>query len=301
MSSHNTPINSKYAKAVRTMNTKANNIGTDEFATTKTNTMTGTFLMRKLMSSHELRGSHDQKKEASAITPVKAKIENLHMRSQSVTNINNTAYSSQKSNPSMTYTPRQSGLKSNSSVRTPLPIGKRLFSNSANGINDNNSTATKTATRNKKTVDDEAVKLRDNSEISNLSVAVRVRPMNVKECGTPNVSNVVNVDGNELTISNAGVSHHFYYDHVFWSCNENHENYANQEAVFQGTAMSLVDNAYAGYNACLFAYGQTGSGKSYSMMGIENGMYIRVSQLLKLGLSSISHLGHVCRLFLCRQ
>ena len=28
-----------------------------------------------------------------------------------------------------------------------------------------------------------------------------------------------------------------------------------------------MDNAFAGYNACLFAYGQTGSGKSYSVVG----------------------------------
>ena len=34
---------------------------------------------------------------------------------------------------------------------------------------------------------------------------------------------------------------------------------------FQG--IEVLDNAFAGYNACLFAYGQTGSGKSYSVVG----------------------------------
>ena len=29
----------------------------------------------------------------------------------------------------------------------------------------------------------------------------------------------------------------------------------------------MLDNAYEGFNACLFAYGQTGSGKSYSVVG----------------------------------
>ena len=29
----------------------------------------------------------------------------------------------------------------------------------------------------------------------------------------------------------------------------------------------ILDNAWKGYNCCLFAYGQTGSGKSYSMVG----------------------------------
>lgn len=29
----------------------------------------------------------------------------------------------------------------------------------------------------------------------------------------------------------------------------------------------MLENAFNGYNACLFAYGQTGSGKSYSIVG----------------------------------
>lgn len=29
----------------------------------------------------------------------------------------------------------------------------------------------------------------------------------------------------------------------------------------------MLDNAFQGFNACLFAYGQTGSGKSYSIVG----------------------------------
>ena len=33
----------------------------------------------------------------------------------------------------------------------------------------------------------------------------------------------------------------------------------------------MVDNAYDGYNACVFAYGQTGSGKTYTMMGTQVG------------------------------
>jgi len=31
--------------------------------------------------------------------------------------------------------------------------------------------------------------------------------------------------------------------------------------------VDVLDNAFSGYNACLFAYGQTGSGKSYSIVG----------------------------------
>ncbi|XP_034098065.2 kinesin-like protein KIF14 [Drosophila albomicans] len=115
------------------------------------------------------------------------------------------------------------------------------------------------------------------AEESNMIVAVRVRPLNTLECTRANVSNVVNVHGhNELSVqsgssadASAGVSHYFSYDQVYYSCDPERKNYADQLAVFAGTAQPLIDTAFDGYNACLFAYGQTGSGKSYSMMGIE--------------------------------
>ena len=49
--------------------------------------------------------------------------------------------------------------------------------------------------------------------------------------------------------------------------------YADQNKVFEDLVSfseslfyqgnEVLDNAFEGYNACLFAYGQTGSGKSY--------------------------------------
>lgn len=134
------------------------------------------------------------------------------------------------------------------------------------------------------TVDDLKSQKDDPSEISKISVAVRVRPMNSKECSKPSVSNVVSVQGSEVIVlagttadSSAGVTHRFQYDQAFWCCNQEHDTFANQEDVFRGTAMPLLDNAFDGYNACLFAYGQTGSGKSYSMMGIDVGKLDRIN------------------------
>ncbi len=43
--------------------------------------------------------------------------------------------------------------------------------------------------------------------------------------------------------------------------------YADQDAVFNDLGKGVLNNAYEGFNSCLFAYGQTGSGKSYSMVG----------------------------------
>ena len=36
------------------------------------------------------------------------------------------------------------------------------------------------------------------------------------------------------------------------------EKFSDQEHVFQSLGVELLDNAFAGYNACIFAYGQTG-------------------------------------------
>jgi len=43
--------------------------------------------------------------------------------------------------------------------------------------------------------------------------------------------------------------------------------YADQKKVFDDLGQGVLNNAYEGYNSCLFAYGQTGAGKSYSMVG----------------------------------
>ena len=40
---------------------------------------------------------------------------------------------------------------------------------------------------------------------------------------------------------------------------------------FSDLGTGVVDNAFNGYNVCVFAYGQTGSGKTYTMMGSEGG------------------------------
>lgn len=43
--------------------------------------------------------------------------------------------------------------------------------------------------------------------------------------------------------------------------------FIGQEDVYAKVGSGVVQNAFDGYNACIFAYGQTGSGKSYTMMG----------------------------------
>lgn len=62
----------------------------------------------------------------------------------------------------------------------------------------------------------------------------------------------------------------FAFDHCFYSTDPNANHFACQEKVFDCVGRDILDNAFQGYNACIFAYGQTGSGKSYTMMGTQD-------------------------------
>ena len=59
----------------------------------------------------------------------------------------------------------------------------------------------------------------------------------------------------------------FAFDKSYWSFNKSDKHFADQHNLFDDLGKPLLDNAFQGYNNCIFAYGQTGSGKSYSMMG----------------------------------
>ncbi|XP_035771964.1 kinesin-like protein KIF13B [Neolamprologus brichardi] len=112
---------------------------------------------------------------------------------------------------------------------------------------------------------------------SNVKVAVRVRPMNRREKDLKTKC-VVEMDGKQTVLHPALTSMStadprnqpkvFAYDYCFWSMDDSQKDkFAGQDVVFQCLGESLLDNAFMGYNACIFAYGQTGSGKSYTMMG----------------------------------
>ncbi|KAJ9627131.1 hypothetical protein H2203_003592 [Taxawa tesnikishii (nom. ined.)] len=59
----------------------------------------------------------------------------------------------------------------------------------------------------------------------------------------------------------------FAFDKSYWSFDRKDPHFAGQDDLFADLGKPLLENAFQGYNNCIFAYGQTGSGKSYSMMG----------------------------------
>ncbi|XP_067303985.1 kinesin-like protein KIF13A isoform X1 [Pseudorasbora parva] len=109
-----------------------------------------------------------------------------------------------------------------------------------------------------------------------VKVAVRVRPMNRREIEL-STKCVVEMEENQTILhpppsntkgENRKQPKVFAFDHCFWSMDEsNIPKYAGQEVVFKCLGEGILENAFQGYNACIFAYGQTGSGKSFSMMG----------------------------------
>nr|KAF7402143.1 hypothetical protein H0235_015479 [Vespula pensylvanica] len=114
---------------------------------------------------------------------------------------------------------------------------------------------------------DEAIE----GENSNLTVGIRVRPLNLKELSEMKIASVINIDGQNISVDCETSLHRFTYDHCFASYSDSSmPKHASQEVIFNTMVLPLVQNAFEGYNVCLFAYGQTGSGKSYSMMGIES-------------------------------
>ncbi|XP_044181974.1 LOW QUALITY PROTEIN: kinesin-like protein KIF13B [Acropora millepora] len=117
---------------------------------------------------------------------------------------------------------------------------------------------------------------------SKVKVAVRVRPFNRRETemGT---KCVVDMDETQTMLFAGGLRDRkhtktFAFDHCFWSMDENNSKYASQEKVYKYLGSDVLENAFEGYNACIFAYGQTGSGKTFTMMGShdQNGLIPRL-------------------------
>lgn len=130
--------------------------------------------------------------------------------------------------------------------------------------------------------------------MSSVKVAVRVRPFNDRE-KKMNAQLCISMEGKQTTIENfddpKGGRKTFSFDYSYWShdCFENDETgysrpltskYADQQRLYNEIGKEVLNNAYEGYNACLFAYGQTGSGKSYSMVGYgaNKGIIVRACE-----------------------
>ena len=130
--------------------------------------------------------------------------------------------------------------------------------------------------------------------VGNIKVVVRVRPLNGREVQR-NAKCVVQMkDAQTILVpppeaeerlrkggmKGADGQKTFAFDKSYWSFDRKDPHFAGQDNLFDDLGKPLLDNAFQGYNNCIFAYGQTGSGKSYSMMGYgeEAGVIPRICQ-----------------------
>ena len=129
----------------------------------------------------------------------------------------------------------------------------------------------------------------------NIKVVVRVRPFNARELERRAKCIVQMKDAQTVLIPPQDAEERlrsskgakvgdgqkvFAFDKSYWSFNRADPHFAGQDNLFNDLGSPLLDNAFQGYNNCIFAYGQTGSGKSYSMMGYgeEAGVIPKICQ-----------------------
>jgi hypothetical protein len=112
------------------------------------------------------------------------------------------------------------------------------------------------------------------AEKASVQVAVRIRPLNIREDGTDIITDTKDSIV-YLKNPDEGKKKTFAYDYAF-----NID--TAQDALFSVIGEKVIDNAFRGYNCCIFAYGQSGSGKTFTMMGdSENlGLIPKICQAL---------------------
>lgn len=95
---------------------------------------------------------------------------------------------------------------------------------------------------------------------TNVTVVVRVRPLNQRELDQKNIRSCLHVTKNVVSVNGCL---EFIFDHCVRPLQ-------NNVYLYEQIGEPLLNHALDGYNVCMFAYGQTGSGKTHSIMGKSN-------------------------------
>ena len=92
---------------------------------------------------------------------------------------------------------------------------------------------------------------------SRVQVSLRIRPVGKGNQKHSKIA-VRKVEDRDVVIDDEKTKRSYRFDHVFSG---------GQAEVFETIGRPMLEEAYKGFNVCLFAYGQTGSGKTYSLLG----------------------------------
>jgi kinesin family protein 18/19 len=109
------------------------------------------------------------------------------------------------------------------------------------------------------------------TSVSNVLVAVRIRPLNTSEISSGVKSCIQTFDGKVVAIKRNGDAgqylksqqtciNEYEYDAVF-------DEQAPQQVIYEKTAKNYIPKIVDGQNVTVFAYGATGAGKTHTMLG----------------------------------
>lgn len=125
---------------------------------------------------------------------------------------------------------------------------------------------------------------------SNILVAVRCRPLSIKEKQKQSQKSVKILDEKIIIIQDISAAKP---EEAFRLARSKEKTYAfdyafdeqcGQQYIFERTTKFLIDGIMQGYNASVFAYGATGAGKTYTMLGTEDQpgiMMLSIEELFK--------------------
>ncbi|CAD8105985.1 unnamed protein product [Paramecium sonneborni] len=111
--------------------------------------------------------------------------------------------------------------------------------------------------------------------VSNILVAIRVRPLSQKERSLSEFETIRILDNkmivlldpeqereDDLLRKNRLKETNFAFDFVF-------DDFASQQMIYENTTEFLLEGVLEGYNTTVFCYGATGSGKTFTMIGTQ--------------------------------
>jgi centromeric protein E len=98
----------------------------------------------------------------------------------------------------------------------------------------------------------------DDRKVENITVGVRIRPLNSREI--TNGCTSIWLNPNLSTIKEKSGARSFVFDQVY-------PDYTESLDIFKEQCSSVIEKSISGYNGCIFCYGQTGSGKTHTMHG----------------------------------